>query len=188
MSQNTKSAQRIKIQRLTVAAVFTAISVVLTLTLRIPLFTSFYELEFADFPLLICTVLLGPVYGLAALFAVCLIQALTVSAFSGIIGFIMHFVASGAMLMIVWLIKRKINGIKGTVISAVCGVTAVTLIMIPMNIWLTSVFMQLPAKAFIADYLVVCILFNVIKSLSNIVVFYITFPAIRKYYNRLFNR
>lgn len=188
VSKISKSAQRTKIQNLTTAAVLTALSVVLTLTLRFPLFTSFYELEFGDFPLLICTVLLGPVYGLASLFAVCLIQTLTVSSFSGIIGFIMHFVSSGAMLLIVWAIKRRISGIKGIILSSICGVSAVTLIMIPMNIWLTSVFMQLPAKAFITDYLIVCVLFNIIKSLSNIVIFHISFPTLHKYYDRLFKR
>lgn len=185
MSDKKSVSQRKKVIKLTTAAVLTAISVVLAATLRFPLFTAFYELEFADFPLLVCAVLLGPAYGLVSLFAVCLIQALTVSAASGIIGFIMHFVASGAMILTVWAIGKHINGIKGVIISAVSGVAVMTVIMIPMNIWLASAFMQLPADAFIKEYLVICVLFNIIKSLSNIIVFYITFPTIKKFARRL---
>ena len=82
-----------KLQRLTTAAVLTALSLVLMVTIRFPLFTPFYEMEFADLPLLICSAVLGPVYALVSLLVVCIIQTLTVSASSGIIGFFMHFLS-----------------------------------------------------------------------------------------------
>ena len=185
MSNKTRGVTRAALIKITTAAVLTALSAVFALTFRFPLFTAFYEMEFSDFPLLVCTFLLGPVYGLSSLFAVCLIQTLTVSASSGIIGFIMHFAASGAMLLTVYFARKKISGTKGIVISSVLGVAVMVAVMIPMNIWLTSVFMKLPASEFISGYLGVCAAFNFIKSASNILLFSLTFKTLKNQFNKL---
>lgn len=179
---------RQKIQQITVSGLFTALSFVLMLLFRIPLFTPFYELEFSDFPLLMCAFVVGPSYSLVSLFIVSILQMLTVSSFSGIIGFIMHFVSSAAMIMIVYFIRKRINGIKGVIISAIAGILVMTAVMIPMNIWLTSVFMKLPVNKFIDGYIGVCIAFNVIKSLCNIILFNILYPVVLKQYNKMFNK
>lgn len=183
---NKKSMSRLT--RLTVAAVLTALSLVFTFTVRFPMFTSFYEMEFSDFPVLVTTSLLGPVYGLASLLAVCLIQATTVSASSGIIGFLMHFVASGAMILIVYFVRKRLGGIKGAVIGGVLGVAAMVLIMVPMNIWLTTEFMGLPAGEFIKGFLGVCVAFNLIKAGANVLIFSLTFPTLEKQLKALVSR
>ncbi len=188
MLNNKKLTMRQKIQRITVAAIFTALSFVLMLLFRIPLFTSFYELEFSDFPLLMCAFVVGPAYSLVSLSIVSILQMLTVSSFSGIIGFVMHFVSSAAMILLVYFVRNRINGLKGVIISAIAGILVMTVVMIPMNIWLTSVFMKLPVNEFIDGYIVVCIAFNVIKSLCNIVLFNILYPFILKQYDKMFNK
>ena len=144
-----------KLQRLTTAGVLAALSLVLMVTVRFPIFPSapFYEMEFADVPILVCSAVLGPVYALISLFVVCLVQTLTVSASSGIIGFLMHFLSSGLMILTLYFIKKKISGVKGAIVSGICGVIVVVLVMIPMNIWLTSVFMNLDFNAFIKGFL-----------------------------------
>lgn len=181
----SKSKTRSRLIKLTTAAVLTALSLVFTFTVRFPMFTSFYEMEFSDFPVLITTFLLGPAYGIVSLFAVCLIQATTVSASSGIIGFLMHFVSSGAMILIVYFIRKKLGGIKGAVISGVLGVAVMVLIMIPMNIWLTTVFMGLPVNEFVKGFLGVCIAFNLIKASANVLIFSLTFPTLKKQFEKL---
>ncbi len=188
LSKHNQLTTRQKIQQLTVAAVFTAISFILMLLFRIPLFTPFYELEFSDFPLLLCAFVVSPMYSIAALFIVSILQMLTVSSFSGIIGFVMHFVSSAAMILLVYFVKKRINGLKGVIISAIAGILVMTAVMIPMNIWLASEFMQLPAKKFVSGYIGVCIAFNVIKSLCNIALFNILYPVILKQYNKLLNK
>ncbi len=175
-----------KLQRLTTAAVLTALSLVLMVTIRFPLFTPFYEMEFADLPLLICSAVLGPVYALVSLLVVCIIQTLTVSASSGIIGFFMHFLSSGLLIVTLCLLRKAIKGIKGVIISGICGAIVVVLVMIPMNIWLTSEFMQLPINEFVSGYLGVCIAFNLVKAGSNIILFSLLSPTIKKQYNKLF--
>lgn len=176
----------LKIEKMCVAGLLAALSFVLMLVLRFPLFTAFYELEFSDFPLLVCACAVGPAYSICALLAVCFIQTLTVSTSSGIIGFVMHFVSSAAMILIVYFVKTKLGGIKGIIVSAICGVAVMTAIMIPMNFWLTTKFMALPIEEFIKGYLVVCVAFNVIKSLSNIILFNVTVHGISKQFDKVF--
>lgn len=186
-----KSSSKQKLQRLTTAAVLSALSLVLMVTIRFPIFPAapFYEMEFADVPILICSSLLGPWYSLASLLVVCTIQALTVSSSSGIIGFLMHFLSSGLMILTIYFIRKILKGkgnrIQGVFLSSLVGIVAVVVVMIPMNIWLTSAFMNLSLDAFVKDILKVCVAFNVIKAGCNILIFDILSPQIIKAYKSL---
>lgn len=188
MKQNYTNKQ--KLQRLTTAGVLAALSLVLMATVRFPIFPSapFYEMEFSDVPILLCSSILGPVYSLITLFIVCLIQTLFFSSSSGIIGFIMHLVSSGLTILVVWFIRRKINGVKGVLISDVLGVIVMTLIMIPMNMWMVSEFMGIDVKGFINGFLAVCIGFNLIKASVNLTIYSLISPIITKEFNKLFNK
>ena len=170
------------------AAVLAALSLVLMVTIRFPIFptAAFYEMEFADVPILVCASVLGPVYAIATLLVVCIIQAITVSAASGIVGFLMHFLSSSLMILTIYFMRRDIKGVKGKILSAICAVIGVVLIMIPMNIWLASVYMNLDFTSFIKGFLGVCIAFNIIKAGGNIIVFNIIAPIVLKEYKKLF--
>ena len=176
----TKNKNTKKLQRLTIAAVLSALSLVLMATVRFPIFpsASFYEMEFSDVPILICSGLLGPVYSIVSLFIVCLIQTLFFSSSSGFIGFVMHFVSSGLMIIVVYLIRKAVKGIKGIILSDICGVIIMTLVMIPMNMWLVSEFMNINAKGFIEGFLWICVAFNLIKATTNVVIYTILTPKI----------
>ena len=188
MKSKSNYTNKQKLQRLTTAGVLAALSLVLMVTIRFPVFPSapFYEMEFADVPILVCSAVLGPVYALISLFVVCLVQTLTVSASSGIIGFLMHFLSSGLMILTLYFIKKKISGVKGAIVSGICGVIVVVLVMIPMNIWLTSVFMNLDFNAFIKGFLGVCVAFNLIKAGGNILIYNLIAPVVLKEYKKLF--
>lgn len=186
----TKNTSKQQLQRLTTAAVLAALSSVLMVTVRFPIFPSapFYEMEFADVPILICSAILGPVYSLISLLVVCIVQTLTVSSSSGIIGFLMHFLSSGLMILTIYFCKKHIKGIKGVILSGLIGVLVVVLVMIPMNMWLTSVFMNLAVTDFIKGFLGVCIAFNLIKAGCNVLLYNILSPKITKEYNKLFKK
>ena len=185
---------KLKLQKLTTAAVLAALSIVLMVTVRFPIFpaTPFYEMEFADVPILICSWILGPVYALVSFLVVCVIQTLTVSSGSGIIGFLMHFLSSGLLIIILSLFKVKIRDCSGAksiilrVVSALVGVIAVILVMIPMNIWLTSEFMGLPASEFFKAFLGYCVGFNAIKAGANVLIYNLLSPQLNKVYKKLF--
>lgn len=182
-----KYTKRQQLQRLATAGVLAALSLVLMVTIRFPIFPSapFYEMEFADVPILICLSFLGPIYSLVTLFVVCLIQALTVSSGSGIIGFIMHLLSSGLMIIMVHLVRSKINGVKGVVISDLVGIITMTLVMIPMNMWMVSEFMKIDVEGFVEGFLLVCVAFNLIKSTANLTIYSLISPVITKEYKRI---
>ncbi len=183
----TSKSSNQKLQRLTISAVLAALSIVLMVTIRFSIFPSapFYEMEFADVPILVCSTLFGPLYGLATLFVVCLIQALTVSASSGIIGFLMHFLSSGLMILTIYLLRKKFSGLKGVLVSSLCGVIVVVIVMIPMNIWLASAFMHMDAISFIKGFLGVCVAFNFIKAGANVLIYNIIAPTLLKEYKKI---
>ena len=176
-----------KIRRITVTAVLSALSIVLMATIRFPLFPSaaFYEMEFSDIPILVCSGLFGPVYALISLFTVCLIQAITVSSASGIIGFFMHFLSSGFMVLVIWLYRKKVPGKKGVILSTLAGITVMTFVMVPMNMLMVRVFLNIDMMAFLNSYMLVCVGFNIIKSAINITVFNLIIPSLKKEFNKL---
>lgn len=182
-----KQLNKTQLVRITLAAVLSALSLVLMATVRFPIFPSmpFYEMEFSDVPILICSSLLGPVYSIVSLFIVCLVQTLFFSSSSGFIGFVMHFVSSGLMILVVYFLRKKVPGLKGALISGVAGAVVMTLVMIPMNIWLTSVFMNINLKAFVTGFLAVCVAFNLIKASSNLLIYNILAPRLEKAFSRL---
>lgn len=125
-----------KTLKVTTMAMLTAVSVVLIAAIRFPIFPSanFLEYDPADIPVLICAMVLGPIPGIIVLFASCLIQALTVSSGSGIIGFFMHLIASAVLILLTSLIYRKKKTIPSLIIGLVLGTLAMVVVMIPLNL------------------------------------------------------
>ncbi len=83
-------------------AMMTAISVVLVAFVRIPLIPAagFLIYDMADVPILIAALVFGTVPALVVLFLVSTIQAFLFSP-DGWVGLVMHFVASGALVVLV---------------------------------------------------------------------------------------
>lgn len=124
-------------------AMLTALSVVLVTNIHLPLIptAAFLEYDPADIPVLICSLMLGPVAGLITLLAVCIIQAITVSASSGIIGFFMHFIASAVLVLVASGIYNRKKTTASLILGLVAGSLAMTVVMIPLNIVFTGIFM-----------------------------------------------
>lgn len=125
-----------KVLRLCIMAMLTALSVVLIATIHFPIFpkpADFLEYDPADIPVLIGAMMLGPIHGIFILFVASAIQAMTVSSVNGIIGFLMHFIASSALVLVPSLIYRKKKTIKSLIIGLVLGTLAMTVVMIPLN-------------------------------------------------------
>ncbi len=101
----------------------------------------------------------------------------------------MHFVSSGLMILVVHFVRKKIDGLKGVIISNILGVIVMTLVMIPLNVWMVSVFMPgVTFNVFVEKFLGVCIGFNLIKSTSNLTIYSIISPILTKEFNKMFNK
>lgn len=163
-----------KILRLTELAMLTAISFVFILVVRFPFGTSFLYYDAGDIPILIAAFAFGPLSGLAVTAIVAALQALFLSA-DGWIGFVMHFIATGTLVMLSGSIYKSYKSRKSAVIGLALGTIAMTAIMVPSNYLFTGLLLYgIPA---VTGLLPVIILFNLFKAgINSIVVFLIYKP------------
>jgi len=152
-------------------AVLSALAIVFMLLLRFPLIPSAAYLEYdpADIPVLIGGFMYGPVSGLLITLIVSFIQAVSVSASSGWIGFAMHVIATGTFVLVSSCIYKKIHTYKGAIIALVAGTIAMTIIMVPANLIFTPMF-GVPIETVKAGITVTVIPFNFLKAAINSVI------------------
>ncbi|MDO4572055.1 MAG: ECF transporter S component [Clostridia bacterium] len=166
------------VDRLVKLGLLAALSCLMML-IRFPWFTAaFLEYDMADVPILIGTFLYGPWWGLLLTAAVCILQGVTVSAGSGIIGVCMHFFATGGFVLVAGLIYRRLHTFRGALISLACGAVTMILLMIPLNLVFTGYFMGAPMETVIAMLLPVIIPFNAFKAGLNALITLLLYKAI----------
>lgn len=174
-----------KTYKLALMAMYCAISVLAVALIRIPLVPAapFLVYDMADIPILMATLTLGGPAGGLVLLAVCLIQAFLMGG-DGLVGFVMHFISTGAMVVIFSLIHSKWKRAWGLITAATISTIVMTLVMIPMNLWLTVVFMGTPRSVVVNMLIPAIIPFNLIKaglnSFLTVAVFKIASPIVGK--------
>ncbi len=171
-----------KVLKTALAAMLAAVSVVLVYLIRFPLIPSapFLEYDMADVPVLISAILMGPGTGLAVLLIASAVQALTVSAASGWIGFLMHFISSAALLLTVSLIIKKSESFKKLVVALICGSLVMAAVMIPLNLVFTGIFMGTGVKAVASMLIPAIIPFNLLKAGINSAITAVVIVPLRK--------
>lgn len=161
-------------------ALLCAISVIMVCLVRFPLIpgVTFLEYDPADICLLLAALSYGTVYGLLATAAVSVIQGLTVSAASGIIGIVMHIIATGTFAAVTSLtFKRDGRYVK----SLALGALSMVLVMIPLNLVLTGIFMGTGVDT-VAKMLIPAIIpFNAAKAGINAAVTAVLYKRLAKY-------
>ncbi len=176
--------------RLTVMGLFSALSIVLVYFIHLPIFPAVPFLEYApaDIPIIICSYLFGPLYGLSVTAVVSVIQGLTVSASSGWVGILMHILATGSLVFAnsglrMLLPAKKSSGdipdshvsahvdstarrVSVDIISALAGILAMTVSMTLWNLIFTPFFTGMKLDAILPLFPFI-ILFNIIKASLN---------------------
>ena len=172
------------LEKLATLSMFAAISIVLVSLIRVPMFLPFLEYDPADIPILISGILYGPAAGLIITVVVSAMQTLIFSSLSGIIGFIMHVIATGGMVVICSLIFRATDGQSrkttmrlGT--ALITGSIFMILVMVPMNLLLTPIYAKMSASDIWEQFMFVGIVpFNVVKAVINSVATLLLYPII----------
>ena len=165
--------RRFQLTRIAMAALLADISVVLVYLIHIPMFLPFLEYDPADISILFGTLVYGTTFGLILTVLTALIQAFTVSAGSGAMGLIMHIVATGAMVVVTGLVfdamKRidKNRMLVGLTAALSTGALMMILIMIPLNLVVTPIFMKVTVDDVKALLIPAIIPFNAIKASIN---------------------
>lgn len=181
MSKNSN-----KIKKLTLMAMLVAVSVVLVYLVHFPLFPAapFLEYDPADIPILIGTFIFGPVAGIVITIIASGIQALTVSAQSGVYGFLMHVAATSALVVTAGIIYRNKPTKLGEVTALVCGTIAMAAIMVVANHFITPIFMGVPTAAVDEMLLPIILPFNLLKAGINSVAAFLIYEVISKFTNQ----
>ncbi len=182
-----KNNAKLNLRKTVIMAMLVAIAAVSLYIIRTPLLpaASFLEYDIADVPVLIGTLLFGPVAGLVILVITSAIQAMTVSASSGIIGFIMHVCASGVLVLALGLIYKKIKNRKGIILGLAVGSILMTLVMIPLNLVFSGIFMGVGVKTVVGMLIPVFIPFNLIKAILNSVLTFVLFIPVSTIYAKI---
>ncbi|MHB1314178.1 MAG: ECF transporter S component [Christensenellales bacterium] len=171
-------------RKLTTMAALVAISIVLVWLIHIPVFpppVDFLEYDPADIAILIGAFAYGPVAGviLAAIAAV--IQGVTVSAKSGLYGIIMHFIATGTLVVVAGTIYKYKKTRIGAAIGLIAGTAAMTLVMIPANLIVTPAFTGAPLEAVKQMILPFIIPFNLIKAGANSILTFAIYKTVSRF-------
>lgn len=171
-------------------AVLVAMSVLLVYLIHFPIMPAapFLEYDPADIPILVGTFLFGPGAGLIITAVACIVQGLTVSASSGIIGILMHFFATGSYAVVAGLIYVKHHTKGGAVLALIAGTLTMTAVMCAWNLVMTPIFMGTPRAAVAAMIVPVIIPFNLIKAALNGAITFVVYKSISRVFDHGFNR
>jgi riboflavin transporter FmnP len=165
-------------------AMMTAVSIVLLLIVRIPFPPApFLVYDPADVPIYITAFAFGPVAGLIVTLIVCLIQAFMLGG-DGLYGFLMHFVATGIVAVVVGMMYSRSKTKKTAVISLAVGVILAVVIMCIMNLIVTPVYMGAPRSTVVAMLPTVIIPFNLIKAGANSILTFVLYKRVSGFLHR----
>lgn len=175
-------------------ALLCAMSLVLMYIVRFPIIPTlaFLEYDMADVPILIGTFMFGPLEGLALTLVVSLLQAVTVSASSGWVGFAMHFFATGAFAVIAGFIYRRHHNIRGAIEGLIVGSAAMVLVMVPLNYYMTPIFVSGPgmtyaeAQSYIWSIMWSFVAFNAAKAVINSLVTFFVYKPLSRLFKKEF--
>lgn len=164
------------VDRIVKLGLLAALTVVLVLVIpRLRLIPSlpFLEYDMGDVPIFIGAFLYGPWWGLLLTVVASVIQGVTVSAASGIIGILMHILATGSYVLVAGLIYRRMRTFSGAVIALACGTVTMILMMVPLNYFISPLFLQSEAMPYAAAQQAIWgmmwffVAFNALKAVIN---------------------
>lgn len=165
-------------------AMMTAVSLVLLLIIRVPFPPApFLVYDPADVPIYITAFAFGPAAGLIVTLVVCLIQAFMLGG-DGLYGFLMHFVATGIVAVVIGLMYANHKTRKRAIISLVTGVIVATVVMCVMNLIVTPLYMGAPREAVVAMLPTAIIPFNLIKAGLNAILTCILYKRVSGFLHR----
>ena len=161
-TENRKGALDVK--KLVGMAMFAALSYAVTFVFRIPV--QFLTFDAKDAILTIAAFIYGPTSAIIMSLIPALIEFISISD-TGFWGLLMNFISSATFAFTASLIYKFKRSFNGAIVGIYAAVIATTAIMIPMNIFVTPVYMGVPRQAVIDLLPTLLIPFNFAKSLMN---------------------
>lgn len=184
MIENTKGTKLTGVSKqtktLTGMAMMVALSVIFLLVIpKFPIFPAapYLVYDMADVPIIMSAFMFGPGAGIMVLVVVSLIQGLLLSP-DGLIGAVMHILASGTLVLVSYYIAAKIGKNKGLIIGLICGTIGMAIMMIPLNLIITVHVYGVPQDVVLASLAPAIIPFNLLKAALNSAIFFVCYKLI----------
>ncbi|MGI5825687.1 MAG: ECF transporter S component, partial [Bacillota bacterium] len=163
-TETTPMGVRNQTKTLTGMAMMAALSVIFLLVIpKFPIFPAapYLVYDMADVPIIMSAFMFGPGAGMLVLTVVSLIQGLLLSP-DGLIGALMHIIASGTLVLVSYYVAAKIGKNKGMIIGLICGTVAMAAMMVPLNLIITVHVYGQPQDVVMAALLPAIIPFNLV--------------------------
>lgn len=160
------------LRKIVITGVFSALSIVFVILIHFPIFpaVAFLEYDAADIPIFLINLTLGPTYAILMTIVVSIIQGITVSSASGIIGILMHIVATSTFIIFSNLTKKllekKFSLTITLIFATIAGIISMTVMMGLWNLIVTPFYMGVSIND-ILPLLPLILLFNLIKASVN---------------------
>ena len=153
--RNTVSRpQQSRARKMVIASMLGAISTVLMmLEFSVPVMPDFIKLDISEFPALLASFALGPVYGIAVCFIKNLIHLFVTTTVG--VGELSNFLLGAAFVVPAGIVYNRDKTRKGALIGAVVGAVSMAVLSLPINLFITyPVFAQLfiPMETIISMY------------------------------------
>ena len=178
------------VERLVKLGVWAALSVVLVILVHFPIFPAipFIEYDPGDIPILMAAFAFGPWWGLLLTVVVSVIQGVTVSASSGVIGILMHVLSTGTGAVAAGLVYQR-NKSRRSALGGLILYTLTVLIVMPiLNYFISPVFLSgsygmsyAAAQQQIMGLMWWILAFNLIKPLVNAVLTFLLYKPISRF-------
>lgn len=168
-----------RVLRLALDGVLAALGVVLMLLIRVPLIPAapWMLYDGGDIPAMVGSLIVGPWHGLLILAVICIVQLVTPNS-SGFYGLLMHFLASGVLVLLPAIVWKKKQTQKSLIISLLLAAVLLTAVMVPLNLVITPLFLGVPVEEVVKMIVPILLPFNFIKGLINAAATYIVFRGI----------
>lgn len=176
-----KEKNRFTAKMISKLAMMTALSVTLLLAVRLPFPPApFLVYDPADIPIYITAFAYGPIEGLLVTLVVCIMQAFLLGG-DGLYGFVMHFIATGIVALIVGVLYKHKKTKKNAIKCLALGIIIDIAVMVLMNILVTPFYMGVERGVVIAMLPTVIIPFNFIKSGLNSILTFLLYKHLSKF-------
>lgn len=164
------------LKKITAMALISVLAYVSVLVIKVPI--QFLDYDAKDVIIVIGGLILGNIPAIIMSFLSSLLE-LTVGS-SGIVGFLMNFVATVFYVVPIVFICRKNSSIKKMIIGVLVGTIAMSVIMILFNILISPIYLGTPLKEVLKLLPTLIIPFNLGKGIINGILIILIYKPIKK--------
>lgn len=154
-----------KLKKIILTGVFTALSYVCLLLIRVPDIAGFLTLDVKDAVVTLGAMFLGPVAAVVISLLVSLIELITVSG-TGFWGFLMNFLGTAVFSVLASLLYKYKKTLFGGIIGLAVGTVGMIIVMMLSNLFITPIYLEVP-RSVVIDLLPTLLIFNSMKGVLN---------------------